>query len=48
MKKKMFYVIAWNRWNFSFANDFFVVSKKMNKNGRKTAIYEMQILGLTM
>jgi hypothetical protein len=28
--------------------NFFVVGKKMNKNGRKTAICELQILGITI
>ena len=37
-----------DRWNFSFVTDFYVVDEKMTRNGCKIAIYELQILGITI
>ena len=36
-----------DRLNFSFVKDIHVVGNKMARMGRKTAIYQSQILGIT-
>ena len=37
-----------NRLNFSFVKDIHVVGEKMARKGRITAIYQSQILGITL
>ena len=35
-------------FTLSFVKDFYVVSQKMTRNGRKTAIYQLQFLGTSL
>ena len=37
-----------DRWNLSFVKHSYVVGKKMTGNGRKTAIYQLQILVISL
>ena len=37
-----------DNWNLSFVKYAYVVGEKINKNGCKMAIYELQFLGITI
>ena len=37
-----------DRWNLSFVKDTHVIGKKMTGKGRKTAIYQSQILVISL